>query len=165
MYGLRPQRRLFTLGITGGVFLLCPSLNVPGISAREIVLPDIVVPGYRRNDIPLPEDFTAVGLNWMPLRPRTRRIYPLELEGTDAAWVPALPGEFAAPRLTERGEEAPAPVSGPPRREEAVERRAGEAPSLSGPPRREPAPRAGRGGKHEYSRVFSPPIIIQWSRQ
>ena len=165
MYGLRPQHRLFTLGIIGGVFLLRPSLNVPGIPAREIVLPDIVVPGYQRNDIPLPEDFAAVGENWMPLRPRTRRIYPLELERTEAAWVPALPGEFGTPRLTERGGGASPPVSGPPPREEAVERRAGESPSVSGPPPREPAPRAGRGGTGEYSRVSSPPIIIQWSRQ
>lgn len=165
MYGLRPQRRLFTLGIIGGMFLLRSSLDVPGISAREIVLPDIVVPGYQRNDTPLPEDFTAVGENWMPLRPRIRRIYPLELERTEAAWVPVLPGEFSTPRLTERGGGESPPVSGPPRREEAVERRAGEAPSVSGPPRREPAPRAGRGETGEYSLVSSPPIIIQWSRQ
>ena len=145
MYGLRPQRRLFTLGIIGGMFLLRSSLDVPGISAREIVLPDIVVPGYQRNDTPLPEDFAAVGENWMPLRPRIRRIYPLELERTEAAWVPVLPGEFSTPRLTERV--------------------GGESPPVSGPPRREPAPRAGRGETGEYSLVSSPPIIIQWSRQ
>lgn len=169
MHGFRPQRRPFTLGITlgtiGGVFLLSFILNAPGLSARDILLPDIIVPGYQRKDIPLPEDFAAVGLNWMPLRPRTRRIYPLEPEITEAAWVPALPWEFGTPEFTESGEGESPPVSGLPHRKEAVERRAGEAPSVSEPPRREPAPRAGRGGKRRYSGPSSPPIIMSWSRQ
>ena len=139
MYGFRPQRRCLILRITAAVFFLPLLFADRGLAARDIILPDIVLPGYFRDDLPMPEDFAEVGLNWVPSRPRMRRVYAFKLERRQAAWEPVVIERLGTP--------------------EGNERKQGKDASISAPPR--------RGRNRRYSAHASRPIIVymKWSRQ
>lgn len=60
-----------------------------GLGARQLILPDLVLPGYMRPDILQPDEFDIPGEDWSAGRPRYRRLYPLAaLESLDVPMVP-----------------------------------------------------------------------------